>query len=46
MSQAKPDEATKLRVERLPCRGCTRNCKLYSVCHGTPWRLEAPKAHH
>ena len=26
-------------VKRLPCRGCTDNCKLYSVCGGKPWRL-------
>lgn len=26
-------------IKRLPCRGCTENCNLYSVCGGKPWRL-------
>ena len=25
--------------ERLPCRGCTRECLNYTVCDGRPWRL-------
>ncbi len=25
---------------RLPCRGCTTDCKNYAVCEGTPWRIE------
>ena len=24
---------------RLPCRGCTRQCKNYDRCDGKPWRL-------
>jgi len=25
---------------RLPCRGCTRDCKNYPYCNGTPWRSD------
>lgn len=25
--------------ERLPCRGCTRDCPNYERCDGKPWRL-------
>ena len=24
-------------AERLPCRGCTRDCPNYSSCDGRPW---------
>lgn len=26
-------------VERLPCRGCMRDCPHLSVCDGMPWRM-------
>ena len=36
-----PDTAhdMALEMERLPCRGCTRDCPNYSECAGRPWRL-------
>ena len=24
---------------RLPCRGCTRDCLNYQYCNGKPWRM-------
>jgi hypothetical protein len=24
---------------RLPCRGCTPDCRNYAVCEGAPWRI-------
>jgi len=27
-------------VNRLPCRGCTSDCKNYQTCNGRPWREE------
>lgn len=24
---------------RLPCRGCTKDCSDYERCDGKPWRL-------
>jgi hypothetical protein len=24
--------------ERLPCRGCTRECPNFETCEGKPWR--------
>lgn len=24
-------------AQRLPCRGCTRECVNYAVCEGKPW---------
>ncbi len=24
-------------AERLPCRGCTRDCSNYATCDGRPW---------
>jgi len=26
--------------QRLPCRGCIRNCANYTRCNGTPWRMQ------
>ncbi len=31
--------STKKTLLRLPCRGCTRDCKNYSRCDGYPWRM-------
>lgn len=25
---------------RLPCRGCTPDCRNYAVCEGVPWRID------
>jgi len=35
-------EKANLQIEnnRLPCRGCTKNCNDYNRCNGTPWRLD------
>jgi len=27
--------------QRLPCRGCTRDCSHYPHCNGKPWRMQA-----
>jgi hypothetical protein len=32
------------QTERLPCRGCTRQCEYYSRCNGAPWRMDLPPA--
>ncbi|KKN42050.1 hypothetical protein LCGC14_0717220 [marine sediment metagenome] len=29
----------KQTYSRLPCRGCTTQCKTYTTCNGTPWRI-------
>lgn len=29
-------------AKRLPCRGCTENCKNYPVCDGKLWRMPDP----
>lgn len=28
--------------QRLPCRGCTSNCRWYQQCEGKPWRMDDP----
>jgi hypothetical protein len=35
--------ATKARVThpRLPCRGCTADCKNYNDCDGLLWRMDS-----
>lgn len=37
------DEAIRVAesddYQRLPCRGCTRNCGYYKQCRGKPWRM-------
>jgi len=33
------DTAILEKSNRLPCRGCTRNCSDYERCNGKPWRL-------
>jgi len=44
---ARPESCTDLRnapsqqqTQRLPCRGCTRRCRLYQSCKGAPWRSD------
>jgi len=34
-----PDKEVAPKSNRLPCRGCTRNCNDYDRCNGKPWRL-------
>ena len=34
-----PDEEITPKSNRLPCRGCTKNCSDYDRCNGKPWRL-------
>lgn len=31
--------------DRLPCRGCTRDCPNYDSCEGRPWRLREQLLH-
>jgi hypothetical protein len=26
--------------QRLPCRGCTADCRWYQRCEGKPWRMD------
>lgn len=30
---------TEQTVERLPCRGCMRDCPYFYVCDGKLWRM-------
>jgi len=34
-----PDKEITPKSNRLPCRGCTKNCSDYDHCNGKPWRL-------
>ena len=34
-------EENSKNYPRLPCRGCTRQCKNYDKCNGKPWRLDS-----
>lgn len=31
-------------IKRLPCRGCTYQCKNYALCDGKPWRQQPTPA--
>lgn len=33
--------AMRPEPERLPCRGCTRDCANYAHCDGRPWRYRS-----
>ena len=35
------DKELSQKPNRLPCRGCTKNCTDYERCDGKPWRLIA-----
>lgn len=35
------NEIPKEPAIRLPCRGCTRDCKNYRLCEGRLWRLDS-----
>lgn len=45
MSESKPGTKgkTKIKGMRLPCRGCTRQCKNYDRCDGKSWRINDRK---
>jgi hypothetical protein len=32
-------------IKRLPCRGCTSDCKNYEFCDGKLWRQEPTVVH-
>jgi hypothetical protein len=38
--QASGKTQTYSSNQRLPCRGCTRNCANYTHCNGKPWRMQ------
>lgn len=40
MSENSPPSNAASPYPRLPCRGCTPDCKNYAVCEGTPWRID------
>ncbi len=40
-SQGVATDDSALVSGRLPCRGCMKNCKNYSICEGRPWRTLA-----
>ena len=33
------DKDNSQKSNRLPCRGCSKNCSDYERCNGKPWRL-------
>ena len=37
---ALPQAPAQQPTQRLPCRGCTRRCRLYQSCKGAPWRSD------
>ncbi len=37
-SKSEPNLKHSLQSKRLPCRGCTADCKNYAFCDGKPWR--------
>jgi len=37
-SKSEPNLKHSLQSKRLPCRGCTADCKNYAFCEGKPWR--------
>jgi hypothetical protein len=43
MNENKPEQTEKKKVDiqRLPCRGCTKNCKNYAFCDGNPSRPQS-----
>ena len=44
-AEPKPITTPAVAAERLPCRGCTRDCPNYASCDGRPWSRDhgAPK---
>ena len=38
-SQGKNIDVNKSQINRLPCRGCTKNCTNYQYCNGKLWRM-------
>ncbi|MFO7910299.1 MAG: hypothetical protein R6U42_09905 [Halomonas sp.] len=37
-----PTTPNTTQPTRLPCRGCTADCKNFATCGGRPWRMPAP----
>ncbi len=38
-------EITAQDTKRLPCRGCTSDCKKYDFCDGNLWRQAPAEIH-
>lgn len=43
-NKSAPPVKNLIESKRLPCRGCTKDCKNYVFCDGKPWRQAQKEA--